>query len=477
MKPFLDEDFLLNTDAAKKLYHEFAAGLPIIDYHCHINPQEICEDKQYPNLAQLWLGVGGSHFGDHYKWRFMRSCGVDESYITGAQPDRERFRKWAECLSKAIGNPLYHWSHMELKTYFGYDQPLTAKNADEVYDLSEEKLRDPSMSVRGIIRQSNVRLICTTDDPADSLVWHQKLAADPTFDTKVLPALRPDKAKAIEAPDYPAYLAKLGEAAGVGIHTFADLKAAMVKRIDFFGSVGCRVSDHALEYVMYAPASEDEIEAIFARRLAGELPTEAERQKFYTAFMLFVGHEYASRGWVMQLHFGCKRNNNARRFAELGPDTGYDCIGTAAPAAQMVDFLNALNEADALPKTILYSLNPNDNATIGSILGCFQDSSAVSKLQQGSAWWFNDHFQGMTDQMTSLANLGMLAGFVGMLTDSRSFLSYTRHDYFRRILCRLLGGWVEEGLYPADWDTLGEIVRDISYNNAVRYFGFPLETV
>ena len=477
MKPFLDEDFLLNTDAAKKLYHEYAAGLPIIDYHCHINPQEICEDKQYPNLAQLWLGVGGSHFGDHYKWRFMRSCGVDESYITGAQPDRERFRKWAGCLSKAIGNPLYHWSHMELKTYFGYDQPLTAKNADEVYDLSEEKLRDPSMSVRGIIRQSNVRLICTTDDPADSLVWHQKLAADPTFETKVLPALRPDKAKAIEAPDYPDYLRKLGEAAGVEIRTFADLKAAMVRRIDFFGSVGCRVSDHALEYVMYAPASEDEIEAIFARRLAGQLPTEEERQQFYTAFLLFVGHEYARRGWVMQLHFGCKRNNNTRRFAELGPDTGYDCIGTAAPAAQMVDFLNALNEADALPKTILYSLNPNDNAAIGSILGCFQDSSAISKLQQGSAWWFNDHIQGMTDQMTSLANLGMLAGFVGMLTDSRSFLSYTRHDYFRRILCRLLGGWVEEGLYPADWDTLGEIVRDISYNNAVRYFGFPLETV
>jgi len=477
MKPFMDQDFLLNTEAAKKLYFDFAADLPIIDYHCHIDPQEICEDKQYPNLAQLWLGVGGSNFGDHYKWRFMRSCGVDESLITGTAPDRERFRQWAACLSKAIGNPLYHWSHMELKKYFGYDMPLTAKNADEVYDLCEEKLRSPNLSVRGIIRQSNVKLICTTDDPADSLIWHQKLAADSSFDTKVLPAMRPDKAKAIESPEYPAYLKKLGAAAGLEIRTFADLKAAMERRMAFFESAGCRVSDHALEYVMYAPASEAEIEAIFARRLAGVLPTEEERQKFYTAFMLFVGREYHRMGWVMQLHFGCKRNNNTLRFNQMGPDTGYDCIGTSAPAAQMVDFLNALNETDELPKTILYSLNPNDNAAIDSVIGCFQDSSAVAKLQHGSAWWFNDHLQGMTEQLTSLANLGMLAGFVGMLTDSRSFLSYTRHDYFRRILCRLLGGWVEDGLYPADWDTLGEIVKGIGYNNAVRYFGFPLELV
>ena len=475
MKPFLDQDFLLNTPSAQKLYHTYAEGLPILDYHCHIDPREIWEDKQYPNLAQLWLGVGGSHFGDHYKWRFMRSCGVDEQYITGDAPDRERFRQWAKCVSRAIGNPLYHWSHMELKTYFGYDRPLTEKNADEVYDLACEKLRDPSMSVRGIIRRSGVKLICTTDDPADDLIWHRKLAQDASFETKVLPALRPDKAKAIEAPDYPDYLQKLGQAADVEIRSFADLKTAMARRIDFFASVGCSVSDHALEYVMYAPAPETEIEAIFARRLAGELPTEQERQQFYTAFLTFVAGEYARRGWVMQLHFGCKRNNNTRRFAELGPDTGYDCIGTSVPTAQMVDFLNALNEADALPKTILYSLNPNDNAAIGTILGCFQDSTAVSKLQQGSAWWFNDHIQGMTNQMISLANLGTLAGFVGMLTDSRSFLSYTRHDYFRRIVCRLFGGWVEDGQYPADWDTLGEIVKDISYNNAVTYFGFDLE--
>jgi len=475
MKQFMDEDFLLSTETAKKLYHEFAENMPIIDYHCHIDPQEIYEDKRYPNIAQLWLGVGGSNFGDHYKWRFMRSCGVDEACISGTAPDAERFQKWAECLGKAIGNPLYHWSHLELKKYFGFQGTLSAKNAAEVYELCNKKLQDPSMSVRGIIRQSNVRLICTTDDPADSLIWHQKLAADGSFSTKVLPAMRPDKAKAIEAPDYPAYLCRLGEAAGVAIRSFADLKAALARRMDFFAGLGCRVSDHALEYVMYAPAGDDEIEAIFARRLQGTLPTEDERQKFYTAFLLFAGREYCRRGWVMQLHYGCKRNNNSLRFAQMGPDTGFDCIGTAAPAGELVDFLNALNATDELPKTILYSLNPNDNAAIGTVLGCFQDSTAVSKLQQGSAWWFNDHFQGMLDQLTSLANLGTLAGFVGMLTDSRSFLSYTRHEYFRRILCRLLGQWVEEGFYPADWETLGEIVKGVCYNNAVSYFGFPLE--
>lgn len=477
MKPFMDQDFLLNTPAAKKLYHEFAEDLPIIDYHCHIDPKEIWEDKQYPNLAQLWLGVGGSNFGDHYKWRFMRSCGVDEHYISGTADDRERFQKWAQCLSMAIGNPLYHWSHLELQKYFQIQEPLNAKNADKIYDICKEKLQSPDMSVRGIIRQSNVKLICTTDDPADSLIWHQKLAQDSSFETKVLPAMRPDKAKAIETPEYLDYLEKLGRSAGVSIRSFHDLKQALHNRMDFFQSLGCSVSDHAFEYVMYAPASQEEIEGIFRRRLEGTLPTEEEKQKFYTAFMLFVGGEYNTRNWVMQLHFGCKRNNNASEFAAMGPDTGYDCIGTNAPMAQMVDFLNALNEADGLPKTILYSLNPNDNAAIGSILGCFQNSTAISKLQQGSAWWFNDHFQGMTDQLTSLANLGMLAGFVGMLTDSRSFLSYTRHDYFRRILCRLLGQWVEEGMYPDDWDTLGQMVRNIGYNNAVNYFGFPLNQV
>lgn len=474
MKKFMDRDFLLNTDTAKKLYHEYAEKLPIIDYHCHISPREIYEDKVYPNITQLWLGVGGSNFGDHYKWRFMRSCGVEEKYISGNAPDEERFAKWAGCLSKAAGNPLYHWSHMELQKYFGIHEPLTERNADEVYATCNEKLQKKDLSVRGIIKQSNVKLICTTDDPIDSLEWHQKLAEDEGFETTVLPAMRPDKAMAIETKGYLSYLETLGHVAGRKIRSFADLKAAMRTRMDYFELLGCCVSDHGLDYVVFEPAEEEEIETIFARRMQGFLPTEKEKRKVVTAFMLFVGREYAHRNWVMQLHFGCKRNNNSLRFSTMGADTGFDCIGNQTPIAELVDFLNALNTTNELPKTILYSLNPNDNAAIGTVLGCFQDSTAVAKIQQGSAWWFNDHFKGMMDQLTSLANLGMLAGFVGMLTDSRSFLSYTRHDYFRRILCRLLGQWVEEGMYPADWDALSGIVTGICYSNAVNYFSFPI---
>jgi glucuronate isomerase len=330
------------------------------------------------------------------------------------------------------------------------------------------------MSVRNLIRQSNVTLICTTDDPVDSLEWHKKIAEDASFDVKVLPAWRPDKAMNIEKPEYTDYLAKLSEASGVTIRTFADLKKALSNRMDFFASMGCSVSDHALEYVMYAPAGEQEIEAIFAKRLSGGTVSREEELQFKTAFMLFVGSEYAKRDWAMQLHYGCKRDNNTTMYKKLGPDTGYDCINNYAPSMQTADFLNALNEAGGLPRTILYSLNPNDNQAIGTILGCFQDSTAAAKIQQGSAWWFNDHKTGMQDQMTSLANLGNLSGFVGMLTDSRSFLSYTRHEYFRRILCNLLGGWVENGEFPQDYDILGNIVQDISYRNAVNYFKFDL---
>ena len=473
MKKFMDQDFLLDSAAAKTLY-ESVRDLPIIDYHCHIDPREICEDKTYDNVAQLWLGVGGSNFGDHYKWRFMRSCGIEERYITGTEPDEERFVKWAECLSHAIGNPLYHWSHMELRKYFGFEGYLNGENAREVYRLCNEKLRQEHLSVRGIIERSGVQLICTTDDPADSLEWHAQLRADESFSVQVLPAMRPDKAKGIEKPDYPAYLAKLGAAAGVQIMSFAALKEAMRRRMDFFASLGCCVSDHALEYVMYSPASDAQIERIFADRLAGKLPDRADCDRFYTAFMLFVGEEYSRRGWVMQLHYGAKRDNNTGMFERLGPDTGYDCVSNYAPSALLADFLNALERGGHLPKTILYSLNTNDNAAIDSVIGCFQNSDAVAKIQHGSAWWFNDHVQGITEQMVSLANLGNLSGFVGMLTDSRSFLSYTRHDYFRRILCSLLGGWVERGEYPDDWATLRQIARDISYNNAVRYFGFAL---
>ena len=469
MKAFMDKDFLLSTPTAKTLFHEYAEKAPVLDYHCHINPREIAEDRKFENITQVWLG------GDHYKWRFMRSCGVDEHFITGDASDKEKFFKWAEVLGRAIGNPLYHWSHLELQRYFGYTGSLNKNTAEEVWNLCNAKLAEASMSVRNLIKQSGVTLICTTDDPIDTLEWHARLAADDSFDVQVLPAWRPDKAMNIEKPDYADYLAALSKASSVTINSFASLKDALRNRMDFFASMGCSVSDHALEYVMYYPASEDEIEAIFKKRMSGAQVTREEELTFKTAFMLFVGREYNKRNWVMQLHYGCKRDNNRLMYEKLGPDTGYDCINNYAPSAQMADFLNALIQTDELPKTIIYSLNPNDNQAIGTILGCFQDSTAVAKIQQGSAWWFNDHKTGMRDQMISLANLGNLSGFVGMLTDSRSFLSYTRHEYFRRILCDLIGDLVENGEFPADMDTLSEIVKNISYNNAVRYFGFDLK--
>lgn len=468
MKPFMDENFLLSTETAKTLFHEYAEKTPVLDYHCHINPKEIAEDRKFENITQVWLG------GDHYKWRFMRSCGVDEYYITGDAPDKEKFIKWAECLGKAIGNPLFHWSHLELQRYFGYHGVLNKNTAEEVWELCNKKLAEPSMSVRSLIKQSGVTLICTTDDPIDSLEWHKKIAEDASFDVQVLPAWRPDKAMNIEKPDYLDYLEKLSAISGVQISSFAALKDALKKRMEFFASMGCSVSDHALEYVMYVPAKETELEQIFDKRLKGNNISKEDELKFKTAFMLFAGREYNRLNWAMQLHYGCKRDNNTLMFEKLGPDTGYDCINNYAPSAQMADFLNALIQTNELPRTIIYSLNPNDNQAIGTILGCFQDSTAVAKIQQGSAWWFNDHKTGMTDQMISLANLGNLSGFVGMLTDSRSFLSYTRHEYFRRILCNLIGTWVENGEFPNDPDILGEIVKDISYYNAVRYFGFKL---
>lgn len=468
MKPFMDKDFLLSTPTAQTLFHDYAAKMPVLDYHCHINPQEIAEDRQFENITQVWLG------GDHYKWRQMRSNGIDEKYITGDASDREKFQKWAETLEKAIGNPLYHWSHLELQRYFDYHGVLNGETAEEVWNICNKKLQDKSMSVRNIIKQSNVTLICTTDDPVDDLKWHKMLAADDSFDVQVLPAWRPDKAMNIEKPEYLDYLKTLSDVSGVEVKSFADLKEALKKRMAFFDSMGCRASDHALEYVMYKPATDAEIEAIFAKRMKGETLSGLEELQFKTAFMIFVGKEYNKLGWAMQLHYGTKRDNNVLRYKQLGPDTGYDCINTFGSSAEMAAFLNALNETDELPKTIIYSLNPGDNAAIGTVLGCFQDSTAVGKIQQGSAWWFNDHKTGMTEQMTSLANLSLLGNFIGMLTDSRSFLSYTRHEYFRRIMCELFGNWVENGEYPADMKVLGKMVQDISYNNAVRYFGFNL---
>ena len=468
MKKFMDENFLLSTKTAQKLYHEYAEAMPVLDYHCHLNPQEIYEDRKFENMTQVWLG------GDHYKWRQMRSNGVEERYITGDATDREKFQKWAETLEMAIGNPLYHWSHLELKKYFGYDGYLNGEIAEEVWNLCNAKLQEDGMSARNLIKQSNVTLVCTTDDPIDSLEWHQKIAQDDTFDVQVLPAWRPDKAMNIEKPDYLDYLAKLSEVSGVKVESFQTLMGALKVRMDYFEANGCVMSDHGLEYVMYMPVAEEALEKIFAKRLAGEAVTREEELQFKTAYMVALGREYHKKNWVMQLHYGVKRDNNQKVFGELGPDAGIDCINNFAPSSQMADYLNALAKDDQLPKTILYSLNPVDNAAIGTIIGCFQDASNIGKIQQGSAWWFNDHKTGMIDQMTSLANLGLLGNFIGMLTDSRSFLSYTRHEYFRRILCELIGGWVENGEYPADYKTLETIVKGISYNNAVRYFGFDL---
>ena len=471
MKQFMDKDFLLSTETAKELYYDYAVKTPILDYHCHINPQEIAEDRRFENITQVWLG------GDHYKWRLMRSNGVEEKYITGDASDWEKFQKWAETLERGIGNPLYHWSHLELRRYFGYNGVLNKETAEEVWNLCNEKLQQASMSVRNLIKQSGVTLVCTTDDPADSLAWHKMLKEDSSFDVQVLPAWRPDKAMGIEKPAFAEYMKTLGSVSEMEIQTFADLKKALEHRAAFFNEMGCRASDHGLEYVMYVPAPEEEIERIFAKKLSGAQVTKEEELKYKTAFMLFAGAMYNKLGWVMQLHYGCKRDNNTPMYEKLGPDTGFDCINNYTPSSEMTDFLDALHKTGDLPKTIIYSLNPNDDEAIGTIIGCFQDSSAAAKIQQGSAWWFNDHKTGMTKQLTSLANLGCLSHFVGMLTDSRSFLSYTRHEYFRRILCDLFGTWVENGEYPKDMKVLGRIVKDISYNNAVNYFGFELENV
>ncbi len=468
MKQFMDKDFLLSTETAKTLYHEYAEKMPILDYHCHIDPREIAENRRFDNITQVWLG------GDHYKWRQMRSNGIEERYITGNASDREKFQKWAETLPKLIGNPLYHWSHLELRRYFGYTGYLNGDTAEEVWNLCNAKLQEDSMTVRNIIKQSHVTLICTTDDPVDTLEWHRKIAADDSFDVQVLPAWRPDKAVNIEKPEFPAYIEKLSAASGVKVECWQTLKEAIRVRMDYFGANGCCVSDHGIEYVMYAPAGDDEIDAILRKALAGAPTTREEQARYKTAMLLFLAREYNKRDWVMQLHYGCKRDNNAYMYRQLGPDTGFDCINDYAPSAQTADFLNALSATNEIPKTILYSLNPNDNAAIDTIIGCFQGAGTNGRLQHGSAWWFNDHKTGMTEQMTSLADLGCFGNFIGMLTDSRSFLSYTRHEYFRRILCDLIGGWVENGEYPADMKSLKEIVEGISYNNAVKYFGFNL---
>lgn len=471
MKKFMDSDFLLQSEAAKTIYHDYAEHMPVLDYHCHISPKEIAEDRHFDTITQVWLG------GDHYKWRLMRSFGIEEKYITGDASDKDKFLMFAKCLGKAVGHPIYHWAHLELKKYFGYNGILNEKTANEVYDICNKVLQAPDMSARKLIKISDVTLICTTDDPIDTLEWHDKIKADTSFDVHVLPAWRPDRAKNITKPDFVSYMKALSDVSGINIDSFKALKEALKIRLDYFASKGCNVTDHALEYVMYRPASDEVIEEIFAKRMRGEAVTTEEYFQYQTAFMLFEGEEIARRDWVMQLHFGCKRDNNTAMYEKIGPDTGYDAIDAYYPMGELADFLNALHSKNALPKTILYSLNPNDLMIINTMLNCFNEAPTVAKIQQGSAWWFNDTKLGMEQHLKAVSESSNLSGFVGMLTDSRSFTSYTRHDYFRRILCNYLGSLVDNGEYPEEnIDILGEIAKDISYNNAVRYFNFPLET-
>ena len=465
MKPFMDKDFLLSTETARSLFHDFAADMPIVDYHCHVNPQEIYEDKHFENITQVWLG------GDHYKWRVMRSNGVDERYITGDASDREKFQKFAEALPRAIGNPMYHWCHLELKAYFGYDGVLNGETAEQVWQLTKKVLARPDKGVRGLIAQSNVAFIGTTDDPADSLEWHEKLANDPTMKTTVAPSFRPDKSLGIDKVGWREYLQQLGGVVGKTLNTVSALKEALAERIAFFAEHGCRASDHGLDRVMCRIVSDDEVQAIMEKGLRGEAVTSNEADAFKTHLLLFCAREYARLGWVMQLHFNCLRNPNSRMFRTLGPDTGFDCIGPHNGIVALAGLLDTLDSEGNLPRTVLYSLDASDDAALDTLIGAFQGTEVAGKLQHGSAWWFNDNKQGMINQMISLANLSLLGNFIGMLTDSRSFLSYTRHEYFRRILCELVGTWIENGEYPADMTTAGALVQDICYNNAKRYFG------
>ena len=465
MKKFMDSEFLLDNAAASELYHSAAEGMPIFDWHCHISPKEIYENKQPEDIASLWLG------GDHYKWRAMRSFGVDEEYITGKASNYEKFKAWAGVMPSLIGNALYHWTHLELRRYFGIEEPLSGKTADAIWKKANDKIAAGGFKPRDLITVSNVKCICTTDDSADSLEYHKLLADDKSFACKVLPAFRPDKALGIDLPGFLPWLASLEERIGAKINGYADLTAALKGRIAFFASMGCRASDHAFAAVPYARADSDELEAIFAKKLHGGSPCEEETEKYRTELMRFLMAEYARLGWGCEIHIGPMRNNNTRMFNEIGPDTGFDSLTDHEVADKLSRLLDSLAVEDKLPATVLFTLNPKDNYVLGSMLGNFQTGSAAGKMQFGTAWWFNDNLDGMREQMKALANLGVFGKFIGMVTDSRSFLSYPRHEYFRRILCGFLGDMVERGLYPNDMDTLKQMVKDISFNNAAEYFG------
>lgn len=455
MKTIINDNFILEGEVARKLY-KIARDLPIIDYHCHLDPKLIAIDYQFDNLGELFLG------GDHYKWRMMRSFGIDEEYITGNASYKDKFRAFAKALSFAIGNPLYHWTHLELKAYFGIDESLTEDNADEIYEKCTAMLKTKEFSCRNLIKNSNVEVVCTTDDPIDTLCYHDQIK-ESGYSVKVLPAFRPDKAVNIHKETFLPYIEK------TGVKSYAELKSWLLSRIDFFHEKGCRLSDHGLDFIPYATGNAG---AIFDKAIKGEALTNEEISAYMTDLLVFFAREYNKRSWCMQIHVGAIRNNNTRMYKRLGPDTGYDSITETNLAENLAKLMDALEMTNELPRTILYSLNPKDNYVLGTLMGCFQGSGIGSKIQLGSGWWFNDQKDGMEEQLKALGNLGVLGCFVGMLTDSRSFVSYTRHDYFRRILCNLIGSWVEKGLYPNDEKMLEKIIRGISYENAKNYFNF-----
>ncbi len=468
-REFIHSDFLLETKQARELYHRFAEQLPIIDYHCHLSPGDIAENRQFENLTQIWLA------GDHYKWRAMRTCGVDERFITGNASDREKFEQWAAIVPKTLRNPLYHWTHLELNRIFGIKGKLLGPStARSVWNECNRKLAKPAFSTQGILKQMNVEVVCTTDDPVDTLEYHEKLAAGGTSGTRVFPAFRADKALAVEDPAaFHRYVGQLEKAADVEIRAFGDFLGALRKRHDFFHAHGARLSDHGLESVFVEQYTEKEIEGAFEQLLRGKQLDLEGTLKFKSAMLHELAVMDCEKGWVQQFHLGALRNNNSRMARTLGPDTGYDSIGDFEMARPLARFLNRLDDENKLAKTILYNLNPRDNEVFASMIGNFQGGSVEAKLQHGPAWWFLDQTDGMTRQMEALSTMGLLSRFVGMVTDSRSFLSYPRHEYFRRLLCNILGHDMEKGLIPGDLALVGELVRDVCYYNARRYFRFP----
>lgn len=464
MKPFMNEDFLLETETGKKLYNEHAKNMPIFDFHNHLNIKEIYEDRQFSDLGELWLG------GDHYKWRAMRADGIEENFITGQASWEEKYEKWTQVLPHTFGNPLYHWTHLELQRYFGIDKPLTLETGKEIYASCNELIGKKEYSVRGLLGSMNVKAMCTTDDPSDDLKYHKALKEE-GYEVKVLPSFRPDKALAVDKPDFADYMKLLGKSTGCIITSVDDLKKALKERLSYFCQVGCRVSDHSLDENLYIPADDSQVEEIFQKGLRGEVICNVDICKYKGAVLTFLGKAYHEAGIVMQLHMGVIRNNSGRMYEKLGPDTGFDSIGSIPVPSQLSGLLNAMDLKGELPKTIFYCLSSSDFEYLAAMAGNFQDSSTKGKMQLGASWWFLDQKRGMEAQLDVLSQIGLLVNFVGMLTDSRSFLSFPRHEYFRRILCNYIGNIVERGEYPEDMTYLGELVENICYGNAVRYFG------